>query len=76
MMKSGERMIWAAAYAASFEAYSSPGTKQNQTANAVASADRALESLKQYEEEMFVTSDSYATVCEMLGVGPRRDDGE
>lgn len=75
MMKIGEQMVWAAAYAASFEAYSSPG-EQNQTANAVAAADRALESLKRYEKKMFVTSDSYAMVCEMLGVAPRKDDEE
>ncbi len=75
MMKIGEQMVWAAAYAASFEAYKRPG-EWDQTGSAVAAASRALDALKQYEKKMSVTGDSYAEVCEMLGVAPRKEDEE
>ncbi len=73
-MKIGRQMIWAAAYAASFEAYKRPGTKQDQTGNAVAAACDALDALEQYEKEMFVCSGRYSVVCEMLGVMPREEE--
>ena len=73
-MKIGEQMVWTVAYAASFVSNDQTQSELNRAVTAVEAADRALEGLKLYERETFVTARGYGTVCEMLQVLPREKD--